>query len=375
MGGQKASSDVGACAGGAVSWYEENNVLRLLRGMCLAVVALMPPQVCAETVDEFYRGKIVTLVVGADPGAGFDIFSRLLARHLGKYLPGHPNIIVRNMPGAGGLLAVNYLYSVAPKDGATFGLIFRNMPMLGLIGQNSNVRFDPRKFTWLGSSSSFSNDAYVLIVRKDAPAKSIEDVRSPVGPPLVLGGTAEGASSADVPKILRDTLGLNLNLILGYRDGTALYLGMERGELNGRMVELSAVRATRPNWLKPDSDYRILVQYARITRHPDLPDVPTARELAPNGSARALIEFTETPLLTMAWPFAAPPGIPEDRARALQDAFAAAHRDPQYLEEAAAAGVEVNPVSAEDVVASIDRLSRAPPDIFEYVRKLIAGRP
>ena len=343
--------------------------------MCLAVVALTAPRVNAETVEEFYKGKTVTLTVGADAGAGFDIFSRLLARHIGKYIPGHPTVIVRNMPGAGGLLEVNYLYSVAPKDGTTFGLVIRNMPMLGLLGQNANVRFDPRKFTWLGSSSSFANDAYILMVRKNGPVQSIEDVRRPGGPELVMGGTAPGASSSDVPKILRDTLGLNLKLILGYRDGTALYLGMERGEINGRMVELSAVRASRPSWLKPDSDYRVIVQYARVTRHPDLPDVPTARELATTDSARALIEFTETPLLTMAWPFAAPPDIPEDRAHALQEAFAATHRDPQYLAEAAKIGVEVNPVSAADVMASIDTLSKAPPEIFDYVRKLIAGGP
>jgi tripartite-type tricarboxylate transporter receptor subunit TctC len=347
----------------------------LLSCICLAVFAVAAFPARAETVEEFYKGKTITLTVGADAGAGFDIFSRLLARHFGKYIPGHPTVIVRNMPGAGGLLEVNYLYSVAPKDGTTFGLVIRNMPMLGLLGKNANVRFDPRKFTWLGSSSSFANDAYVMIVRKDAAVKSIEDVRRADGPPLVVGGTAPGASSSDVPKILRDALGLNLKLILGYRDGTALYLGMERGEINGRMVELSAVRASRPSWLKPDSDYRVLLQYARITRHPDLPDVPTARELAPNDAARNLIEFTETPLLTMAWPFAAPPDIPEDRALALQEAFAATHRDPQYLKEAAAIGVDVNPVSAAEVLASIDRLSKAPPEVFDYVRKLIAGRP
>jgi tripartite-type tricarboxylate transporter receptor subunit TctC len=339
-----------------------------------AVVALAASlQANAESVEEFYKGKTITLTVGADAGAGFDIFSRLLARHFGQYMPGHPNVIVRNMPGAGGLLEVNYLYSVAPKDGTTFGLVFRNMPLLGLLGQNPNVRFDPAKFTWLGSSSSFANDAYILIVRKDAPVKSIADVRRAGGPPLVVGGTAAGASSADVPKILRDALGLNLNLILGFRDGSALYLAMERGEISGRMVEYSAIRASRPAWLKPDSDYRVLLQYARATRHPDLADVPTARELAPNDSARALIEFTETPLLSMAWPFAAPPGVPEDRAHALVEAFAAAHSDPEYLAEAKKIGVEVNPVSAQEVVASIDKLAKAPPGIFDYVRKLMAA--
>src|SRR5256885_5154914 len=139
---------------------------------CLAAM-LVVSQATAQTVEEFYKGKSLTLIVGNGPGGGFDVFGRLLARHIGRYIPGNPNIIVQNMPGAGSLVAANYLYNLAPKDGTTFGLIARNMPLLGLLGDNSNVRFDPRRFTWLGSSSDFSDDAYVLIVRKDAPVTSI----------------------------------------------------------------------------------------------------------------------------------------------------------------------------------------------------------
>src|SRR5437660_8276676 len=146
-------------------------------GFAASVTAalLIAAQAGAQTVEEFYRGKTLTLVVGNGPGGGFDVLGRLLARHIGKHVPGNPSVIVQNMPGAGSLVAANYLYNLAPKDGATFGLIARNMPLLGLIGNNSNVRFDPHKFTWLGSSSNFSNDAYVLIVRKDAPVRSIDD--------------------------------------------------------------------------------------------------------------------------------------------------------------------------------------------------------
>ena len=143
--------------------------------------------------------------------------------------------------------------------------------------------------------------------------------------------------------------------------------------MGGRMVELSSLRSTRPSWLAPDSAFHILAQYARVTRHPDFPDVPTARELATTDAARALIEFTETPLLTMAWPFAAPPGIPEDRLRALREAFAATHRDRQFLAEAAAARIEISPVSAEKMIESIETMSHAPPEAFDYVRKLLAA--
>jgi tripartite-type tricarboxylate transporter receptor subunit TctC len=210
-------------------------------------------------------------------------------------------------------------------------------------------------------------------VRKDAPVKTAEEARRPGGPDLLLGGTAEGATGGDVPKILRDALGLHIKQVLGYRDTAAIFLAMERGEVMGRTTDLSAIRSTRPQWLKPDSDFRLLVAFARLTRHPDFPDVPTARELATTDAARALIEFTEMPLLTMSRPFAAPPGIPPERARALQTAFMAAHRDPQYIADAAAVGVEISPVSAEQLTASLDKMAAASPEILEYVRKLLAG--
>ena len=349
-------------------------MLRFFIGLCLILMAQAAGYAGMISVEDFYTDKVLTLIVGNGPGGGYDALARLLARHLGKYIPGHPAIIVQNMPGAGTLVAANYLYNVAPKDGTQFGLIARNMPLLSLLGQNPNVRFDPRKFTWLGSSSNFSDDGYVLIVRKDSPVKSIDDARRPDGPTLVLGGTAEGASSADVPEIVRDALGLNIKLVLGYRDSAAIFLAMENGEVSGRMVELSSVRATHPQWLQPGSDYRLLAMYARVNRHPDFPDVPTARELAPNDAARALIEFTETPLLTMTWPFVAPPGVPEDRGLALQAAFAAAHRDRNYLAEAAALDIPIHVVSAVDIYRAIDKLSGAPPELFDHVRKLTIGK-
>jgi tripartite-type tricarboxylate transporter receptor subunit TctC len=346
---------------------------RPIAAVVLVIAALAAAQASAETVEDFYRGKRLTLTVGYGPGGGYDVFARLLARHLGRFIPGNPQIIVQNMPGAGSLIAANYLYAIAPRDGTAFGLFARDMPLLGLMGHNPNVQFDPRKFNWLGSSSDFSDDAYMMIVRTDAPVRSIEEMRRPGGPVMVLGGTADGATGGDVPRILQDALGLNMKLVLGYRDSAAVFLAMERGEVSGRTTDLSAIQSTKPDWLKPNGGFRLLVQYARLTRHKDYPDVPTARELALTDSGRALIEFTETPLLTMARPFAAPPGVPEDRIKTLQMAFLAAHRDPQYLDESAKIGVYVSPVSAADMVRSIERLSQASPDLFDQVRKLLAG--
>jgi tripartite-type tricarboxylate transporter receptor subunit TctC len=346
---------------------------RVLLGMlcCCFVLAAAAMPARAASVADFYRGKVITIVVGFGPGGGFDVLGRLVARHLGKHVPGEPAVVVQNMVGAGTLIAANYIYNVAPKDGTQIGLIARNMPLLGLIGGNANVRFDPRKFTWLGSASDFSDDAYVLIVRKDSPVQSIEDARRPGGGLLQLGGTAVGASSADVPTLLRDALGLRMKLILGYRDSAAIFLAMERGELAGRMVELSSVRATHPQWLAGDSEYRLLLMYARAKRDPDFPDVPTAREVATSQAARDLIEFTEIPLLTMAWPFVAPPGLPPDRAAALQNGLAETFHDPAFLADAAQAKFAISPVGAADIDRAIDKLAAASPELFDTVRKLM----
>jgi tripartite-type tricarboxylate transporter receptor subunit TctC len=349
----------------------ESPVRKLMIGFCLALAIAVAAKADPNAVADFYGGKVITLFVGYGPGGGFDVMGRLLARHMGKHIPGHPAFVVQNMPGAGSLLLANYLYNRAPADGTQFGIIARNLPLISLVGGDPNVRFDPRKFTWIGSSSDFSDDAYVLIVRKDSPVKSLDDARRADGPLLVLGGTAEGSSSADVPKIVHDALGIRMKLILGYRDSAALFLAMENAEIAGRMVELSSVRATRPQWLQPDSDYRILLLYARIKRDPEFPGVPTARELAPDATARELIEFTEAPLLSMAWPFVAPPGIPPERAAALQQAFMATSRDPDYLADAATLKVPIEPVSAAEIYRAIDKLSGAPPQVFDYVRKLM----
>lgn len=350
------------------------DVRKLAIGLLLAVTAAMSAHADPNAVADFYRGKVVTLYVGYGPGGGFDVMGRLLARHMGKHIPGHPAFVVQNMPGAGSLSLANYLYNRAPADGTQFGIIARNLPLIALVGGDANLRFDPRKFTWIGSSSDFSDDGYVLIVRKDSPVRSLADARRADGPLLVLGGTAEGSGSADVPKILQDTLGIRMKLILGYRNSAALFLAMENAEIAGRTVELSSVRATRPQWLEPGSDYRILLMYARKQRSPQFPDVPTARELAPNVAARELIEFTETPLLTMAWPFVAPPGVPAERAAALQQAFMATSRDPDYLADAAKLKVPIQPVSAADINRAIDTLSKASPQVFDYVRKLMVTK-
>ena len=355
----------------------KNAVRSLLRhgsvlGLAAAALLVIAAGAVRAQVETFYKGRQINLIVGYGPGGGYDLTARLLARHIGHFIPGNPSIVVQNMVGAGSLRAANYLYGAAPKDGTTFGVFGSDIPMIGLIGANSAAQFDPRKFTWIGSSSSFGNDAYVLIVRADAKSPSIAAARRPGGAPIILGGTGEGARDADVPKILRDALGLNVKQVLGYPDSPSIFLAVERGEIDGRTFDLSSIKTARPQWLKPNSGYNVLLQFARVKRHPDLPDIPTARELARDGDARAIIEFSETPLLTMARPFAAPPGVPDERAKALQAAFLAAHRDARFIEEAERLGIDISPVGADQMLEAVERLARAPPSVFAYMRQLLA---
>ena len=238
-------------------------------------------------VADFYRGKQVTMVIGYGPGGGYDIYGRIMAKYIGRHIPGNPTVIVQNMPGAGSMRATNYLYEVAPKDGTVIGTFARNMPLIGLLKTNSNIRFDPLKFTWLGSPSSYEDNSYLLWVRKDTRFKTIEDVLKDEEPKVVLGGTAEGATGNDIALLLQDVLGLKVKLIPGYADSGAINLAIERKELDGRFVGLSSLSSTKPDWLTPNGSVRPLLQFARRTRHPDYPNVPTARELRGKGSAGA----------------------------------------------------------------------------------------
>ncbi|HEY7301182.1 MAG TPA: tripartite tricarboxylate transporter substrate-binding protein [Xanthobacteraceae bacterium] len=334
------------------------------------IAALAAAQASAEDVADFYKRQRISLIVGNGTGGGYDVYARVLARYMGNHIPGNPSIIVQNMPGAGGLRAANYIYNVAAKDGTVFGTFARNMPLMGLIKSNQNVQFDPMKFLWLGSSSSFANDAYLLIVRRDAKVKSVDEARRPGGPPIILGSTAEGASSDAVAILLRDWLGFNVKIIPGYRDSGVLFLAIERGEVDGRTVGLSAVRSNRPDWLRPNGLTRVLAVFGRASRHPDFPDAPTSRELARSAEDRNLIEILEIPY-QLSRPFAAPPGVPPDRAKALQDAFLAAHKDPGYLADAEKLGIDVSPIGGQDILRLIDRIAKTPPDQLKRIEKLV----
>lgn len=349
--GRAIRSVVGAIAGG------------------IAVSGLVTGTAAAETPAEFYKGRSIQFVVGYGPGGGYDINARLIARHWSRYIPGNPAVVVQNMPGAGSLRATNFLYINAPKDGGTVGMFARNMPLLSILGGNKNVQFDARRFVWIGSPTTYADDAALLHVRKSAAVKQLTDARNPGGKELVLGGTADGSTGNDVALVLRDGLGFNVKLISGYPDGNALALAVDRNELDGHVLGLGATRAGRPERMKPDGHTHVLLQFARPNRHPDLPNVPTMRELAQGDRQLALVELVELPYL-LARPVSAPPDIPADRAEALRTAFDTLQKDPEYLADAAKQQLDISPIGGRAILAILERLAKTPPDVLDAMRKM-----
>jgi tripartite-type tricarboxylate transporter receptor subunit TctC len=341
---------------------------RLLCAFLLAATLPCTFEAHADPVADFYKGKQIQLIVGYGPGGGYDIYARLLARYFGAYMPGNPNVVVQNMVGAGSLVATNYVYGTAPKDGTVVGTFDSGLVLLALLG-SPNVRFDSRKFNWLGSVSSYANDAYVLFARKDTGVQTAEDARRPGAPKLIVGVTAGGGKDMQIAILARDVLHLNMQIIPGYPDSNSTANALERGEVNAHLTELLPIEGARPNWFQPDGPIHMLMQLARTTRLPQLSDVPTARELAQDPTSLALVQLSEMSF-QLSRPFVAAPDIPPDRATALKKAFTAAVRDPGFLTEAAKAKLEVSPIDGEAIVKLLDELASFPPDVLDKMKAL-----
>jgi tripartite-type tricarboxylate transporter receptor subunit TctC len=334
---------------------------RLMLSLALFGLAGFP----AGAADDFYKGKSLKLIISDVPGGGYEAYSRLIARHMGKYIPGQPNIIAVNMPGADGLIAGNYLFNKAERDGTVIGGMNRYVAMMPLLG-NTNAKFKANEFQWLGTGTSYASDSYILIIRSDLPQKTVDDLRDPARPLNI------GSIGTDVPIILKETLGLTYKIIGGYKGKQELELAIERGELDGTTLGYASLESRHEDWIKKGS-VRPMIQFGRIDRLPVLADVPTARELAKTPDDRALIEFAELPLL-IARPFAAPPGTPPELVAVLRKAFMQAVNDPDYIAEGTKQMLEMTPKSGEEVQALVANLEKITPAVIERYKTLI-GRP
>lgn len=320
----------------------------------------------ASADEPYFKNKTIRVIVGSPPGGGYDAYARMLARHMGKHIPGNPRFIVINMPGAGGVIAANYLYNVAKPNGLVFGTFSRGAALLPLFGEKTAM-YDAKKFTWLGTSSSYKNDAYVLVIRPELPFKTADELRKS-DIPANLGSTGVGSSAHDVALLLKE-LGLNINLVTGYKGTADMNLAIDRKELDGRTMGLSAIRVSHKDWLE-QKKINIMAQFARETRHPDIPDVPTVRELARDKEELALVKFAEMPFF-LARPYTAPPGVPPEQAKILREAFIKTHSDPAYLKDVSKVDLDISPKSGEEVQIMLEEIASAPSSVVERYKKIL----
>jgi tripartite-type tricarboxylate transporter receptor subunit TctC len=339
------------------------NSPRLMRGIAIAAIAFALPTIThAQSVADFYKGKTVELLIGYSGGGGYDVYARLLARHMGRHIPGNPTIVPRNMPGAGSLVLANWLYNVAPKDGTAFGIIGRGTPFDPLLGIEA-AKFDPTKYLWLGS---MNNEVSVCVSWHTSGITKFEQL---LEKELTVGGTGPSADTDQFPRITNSVLGTKFRIISGYPGGNDISLAMERGEVGGRCGwSWSSVISTRMNWFK-EKKVHVLMQLA-LEKHDDLPNVPLVVDLAKGDEQQATLRVIFS-RQALGRPFLGPPGVPQDRAAALQKAFMDTMKDKVFLAEAEKAKLEITPLSGPAVQKIIEGAAKTNPAVLKKAAAMI----
>jgi hypothetical protein len=330
-----------------------------LRPLLLALAIMASPAATqAQSVADFYRGKTVNVYIGVGVGGEYDIQARLVARHIGKHIPGNPTVIPQNMTGAGGLRMINYLYNVAPKDGTNIGMIANAFPAMQAVGI-SGVQFDAAKMGWLGS---IAPAVETMAVWHTAGVKNIDDARKRE---IVAGASARGAITFIYPQMMNEFLGTKFKIVTGYPGGNQINLAMERGEVEARHNTWSSWKATKADWLK---EKKITVIAQAGPRAPDL-DAPSVEDAARTPEEKQLIELVVSgtrfgrPMATNS--------VPADRLAALRAAYDATMRDPEFLAEAMALNFEVDPVQGEKMQKIVERILATPREIAAKAKGLM----
>ncbi len=337
----------------------------IVRGAAAVVLMALPAAGWSQSPAEFYKGRNVDLYIGYSPGGAYDLYARLVARFMGRHIPGNPTIVPKNMAGAGSLVLANWLYNVAPKDGSAFGVIGRGTAFDPILG-NQKAQFEGPSYTWLGSAN---NEVSVCVAWHTSGVTKIEELLTRE---LVVGGTGAAADTDQFPRIMNGVLGTRFKIVTGYPGGNEVGLAMERGEVQGRCGwSWSSVKTTHPGWYD-EKRIHILVQLA-LEKHRDLPDVPLVVELAKNDEQRRILELIFARQV-MGRPFLAPPGIPRERAEVLRKAFMDTMRDPEFLATAEKTQMEITPVSGEKVEKLVKDLYATPPHITQKAAALLARK-
>jgi tripartite-type tricarboxylate transporter receptor subunit TctC len=334
----------------------------------LMVLFLLLPQF-SPAQTSFYEKKTIQVIVGSAPGGLYDRWGRLLAQHMGKYIPGNPNLVVQNMPGGGSMVATNYLYGLAKPDGLTLGMFQTHMYLQQLVGI-PEVKYDVRKFTWLGSQEK---GQMMLYIRADSPYKSMDDIVKPKEAPKC-GGSGASDQTALLTRLLEETIGAKFIRVLGYPGGSEVDLAMERGEVVCRATRITVHFSREPflTWDKKGFDRHLL--QAGKKRDPRLADVPTIYELMDRYKTSDVGRRLVQVILSgddLGRPMVAPPGVPADRVKILREAYNKALRDPALLEEVTKSRLDMEPSTGEEIEALIKEIMDQPPEVIALVKKIL----
>jgi tripartite-type tricarboxylate transporter receptor subunit TctC len=320
------------------------------------------PQAFAQSDPGFYKGKTVTLVVSSSAGGGYDIMGRTIAKYLGRHIPGNPRVVVSNMPGAGGIVAMNYFYRSAPKDGTFLGAMQNNTPFEPLLG-TKEAQYDPTKFNWLGSPSA---EVGLIAVWRTAPVNSIADLKKRE---ITVGSSGANSTPSFYARLINETLGTKMKIVVGYPGQNEVYFAMERGEVDGfPSLFYNTLNATRPNWRR-EKNIKLILQYG-LEKEPAIPDVPSALDLAANAEDRQLLQAGLAEV-TLGRPYLMPPSVPPERVAIMRKALADTFKDPAFVADSKRMSLGVNtPKSGEQIQQLIADTYRTPPKTIDRLRKL-----
>ncbi len=333
--------------------------------MHILAAALLACAMTPARAAEFYEGKVATIIVGFTPGGTYDQMARLYARHMPRFLPGKPTILVQNMPGAGSLVATTHLANTAVRDGTVLGVVGGGTVWESILG-NPQARYDPKTFNWIGGKS---RDNITCLVWHTSPIRTIADA---MASEVIVGATGPGSRTMTFPKALNDLVGTKFKIVAGYPGGNEITMALEKGEVGGYCGwALGSLKQRAPQWYD-EKKVRFLVQFASA-RDKDLQDVPLAVDLAKTPAHRDIMEFLTSDAV-LAWTLLAPPGVPGERIALLRQAFEAMLRDPAVLAEAEREKLEIDPVPGPELQALVERLARTPPATLEAIKQINGGK-
>ena len=332
--------------------------------IAFAMLTALAPAALADPVEDFYRGRTIDFTVPGSPGGDYDLRARMVARHLGKHIPGQPQIVVRNMPGGIGIAAGNHLANAAPRDGSVITIVFQNMPILQAIGA-PGIQFDARTFNWIGNTTDGPN---VINSWHTTGVTKIEQVYDKE---LIVGASGTGSGGYVYPAAMNALLGTKFKIVGGYPGGNEINLAMEKGEVGGRgSNSWASWKSGHPHWIA-DKKIHILVQIA-LKRAPDLPDVPLMHELAKNEEDRQVLRFLSSDM-GIARAIATTPGAPPERVAALRKAFQDMLRDPAFIAETDKAQMEIAPSTGDEAQKVAASMLNMPASVIARAKQLIEG--